>query len=170
MLEKIEESIRPLCMVEDLKDDEVMELCILSNELNACAADFSELEDEKWERLEDKSRQLHDPCRSEGSLSPLQLNFTNNCLHLLHFMPEERNGTTQRRERKALPPKEERASPHQRRMGQHHHPPPKRERTERSTTQKEEGEPPLFFSCLSLPKFNFIYFQIELNLTCCNFI
>ena len=25
-----------LCMVEDLNDDEVMELCILSNELNAC--------------------------------------------------------------------------------------------------------------------------------------
>ena len=36
VLEKIEESIRPLCMVEDLNDDEVMELCILSNELNAC--------------------------------------------------------------------------------------------------------------------------------------
>ena len=30
MFEKIEESLRPLCMVE------VMELCILSNELNAC--------------------------------------------------------------------------------------------------------------------------------------
>ena len=25
-----------LCMVEDLNDDEVMELCIPSNELNAC--------------------------------------------------------------------------------------------------------------------------------------
>ena len=36
VLEKIEESLRPLCMVEDLNDDEVMELCILSNELNAC--------------------------------------------------------------------------------------------------------------------------------------
>ena len=36
VLEKIEESLRPLCMVEDLDDDEVMELCILSNELNAC--------------------------------------------------------------------------------------------------------------------------------------
>ena len=36
MLEKIEESLRPLCMVEYLNDDEVMELCILSNELNAC--------------------------------------------------------------------------------------------------------------------------------------
>ena len=36
MFEKIEESLRPLCMVEDLNDDEVMELCILSNELNAC--------------------------------------------------------------------------------------------------------------------------------------
>ena len=29
VLEKIEESLRPLCMVEDLNDDEVMELCIL---------------------------------------------------------------------------------------------------------------------------------------------
>ena len=38
VFEKIEESHRPLCMVEDLKDDEVMELCILSNELNACEA------------------------------------------------------------------------------------------------------------------------------------
>ena len=36
VLEKIEESLRPLCMVEDLNDDEVMELCVLSNELNAC--------------------------------------------------------------------------------------------------------------------------------------
>ena len=36
VLEKIEESLRPLCMVEYLNDDEVMELCILSNELNAC--------------------------------------------------------------------------------------------------------------------------------------
>ena len=36
VLEKIEKSLRPLCMVEDLNDDEVMELCILSNELNAC--------------------------------------------------------------------------------------------------------------------------------------
>ena len=36
MFEKIEESLRPLCMVEDLNDDEVMELCILSNELYAC--------------------------------------------------------------------------------------------------------------------------------------
>ena len=34
--EKIEESLKPLCMVEDLNDDEVLELCILSNELNAC--------------------------------------------------------------------------------------------------------------------------------------
>ena len=34
--EKIEESLRPPCMVEDLHDDEIMELCILSNELNAC--------------------------------------------------------------------------------------------------------------------------------------
>ena len=38
VFEKIEESLRPLCMVEDLNDDEVMELCILSNELNACEA------------------------------------------------------------------------------------------------------------------------------------
>ena len=37
VFEKIEESLRPLCMVQDLNDDEVMELCILSNELNACA-------------------------------------------------------------------------------------------------------------------------------------
>ena len=36
MFEKIEESFRTLCVVEDLNDDEVMELCILSNELNAC--------------------------------------------------------------------------------------------------------------------------------------
>ena len=28
--------LRPLCMVEDLNDDEIMELCILSNKLNAC--------------------------------------------------------------------------------------------------------------------------------------
>ena len=38
VFEKIEESLRPLCMVEDLNDDEVMELCILSNVLNACEA------------------------------------------------------------------------------------------------------------------------------------
>ena len=36
VFEKIEESLRPLCMVEDLNDDEVMEFYILSNELNAC--------------------------------------------------------------------------------------------------------------------------------------
>ena len=36
VFEKIEELLRPLCMVEDLNDDEIMELCILSNELNAC--------------------------------------------------------------------------------------------------------------------------------------
>ena len=36
MFEKIEESLRPICMVEDLNDDEIMGLCILSNELNAC--------------------------------------------------------------------------------------------------------------------------------------
>ena len=35
VFEKIEESLRPLCMVEDLNDDESMELCILSNELSA---------------------------------------------------------------------------------------------------------------------------------------
>ena len=34
--EKIEESLGPLCMVEDLNDDEIMELCRLSDELNAC--------------------------------------------------------------------------------------------------------------------------------------
>ena len=38
VFEKIEESLRPRCMIEDLNDDEVMELCILSNELNACEA------------------------------------------------------------------------------------------------------------------------------------
>ena len=36
VFKKIEESPRPLCMVEDLNDDEIIELCILSNELNAC--------------------------------------------------------------------------------------------------------------------------------------
>ena len=36
VFEKIQESLRPLCMVEDLNDDEIMELCILSNELKAC--------------------------------------------------------------------------------------------------------------------------------------
>ena len=36
VFEKIEESLRPRCMVEDPNDDEIMELCILSNELNAC--------------------------------------------------------------------------------------------------------------------------------------
>ena len=30
VFEKIEESLRPLCMVEDLNDDDVMELCIHS--------------------------------------------------------------------------------------------------------------------------------------------
>ena len=34
--EKIEESLKPLCVVEDLNDDEVIELCTLSNEFNAC--------------------------------------------------------------------------------------------------------------------------------------
>ena len=38
VFEKIEELLRPLCMVEDLDDDEIMDLCILSNELNACEA------------------------------------------------------------------------------------------------------------------------------------
>ena len=38
VFEKIGESLNPLCMVEDLNDDEVMELCILSNGLNACEA------------------------------------------------------------------------------------------------------------------------------------
>ena len=36
MFEKIEESLRQCKEVEDLNDDEIMELCILSNELNAC--------------------------------------------------------------------------------------------------------------------------------------
>ena len=36
VFDKIEESLRPLCMVENLNDDEVMELCILSNELSGC--------------------------------------------------------------------------------------------------------------------------------------
>ena len=35
MFEKIEESLRQCKEVEDLNDDEIMELCILSNELNA---------------------------------------------------------------------------------------------------------------------------------------
>ena len=34
--EKIEESLRPLCMVEDLNDDEIVELRVLSNGLSAC--------------------------------------------------------------------------------------------------------------------------------------
>ena len=39
VFEKIEESLRPLCMVEDLDDDdEIMELYTLSSELNACEA------------------------------------------------------------------------------------------------------------------------------------
>ena len=38
VFEKIEESLRPLCMVEDLNDDEITELRTLSNELNACEA------------------------------------------------------------------------------------------------------------------------------------
>ena len=38
VFEKIEESVRPLCMVENLNDDEIMELCMLSTELNACEA------------------------------------------------------------------------------------------------------------------------------------
>ena len=36
VFEKIEKSLRTVCMFEDLNDDEIMELCILSNELNAC--------------------------------------------------------------------------------------------------------------------------------------
>ena len=36
VFEKIEESLRPPGMVEDLDDEEIVELCILSNELNAC--------------------------------------------------------------------------------------------------------------------------------------
>ena len=36
VFEKIEEKLRPLCMVEDFNNDEIMELCVLSNELNAC--------------------------------------------------------------------------------------------------------------------------------------
>ena len=36
VFEKIEESLRPLCVVENLNDDEIMEVCILSNELNSC--------------------------------------------------------------------------------------------------------------------------------------
>ena len=39
VFEKTEESLRPLCMVEeDLDDDDLMELCILSNELNETTA------------------------------------------------------------------------------------------------------------------------------------
>ena len=36
VFEQIEKSPRQLCMVEDLNDDEVIDLRILSNELNAC--------------------------------------------------------------------------------------------------------------------------------------
>ena len=36
VFEKIEELFRPLCIVEGLNDDEIMELCIISKELNAC--------------------------------------------------------------------------------------------------------------------------------------
>ena len=36
VFEEIEESLRPLCLVEDLNDDEIMELCTHSNGLNAC--------------------------------------------------------------------------------------------------------------------------------------
>ena len=36
VFENNEESPRPLCMIEDLNDDDIMELYILSNELNAC--------------------------------------------------------------------------------------------------------------------------------------
>ena len=36
VFEKIEESLRPRCTVGDLNDDEIMELCLFSNELNAC--------------------------------------------------------------------------------------------------------------------------------------
>ena len=36
VFEKIEESLRPPGMVEDLDDDEIVELCTHSNELNAC--------------------------------------------------------------------------------------------------------------------------------------
>ena len=37
VFEKIEESLRPLCMVEDLNDDEIMEMCILSSTFASCA-------------------------------------------------------------------------------------------------------------------------------------
>ena len=36
VFEKIEESLRPLCMVEDLNDEEIMELCTISNEVSEC--------------------------------------------------------------------------------------------------------------------------------------
>ena len=36
VFEKFEESLSPLCMVEDLNVDEIMELCTNSSELNAC--------------------------------------------------------------------------------------------------------------------------------------
>ena len=38
VFKKIEESLRPLCMVENLDNDEIMEWGILSHELNACEA------------------------------------------------------------------------------------------------------------------------------------
>ena len=48
VFEKIEESLRPLCMVEDLNDDEVMELCILSNEVYACETKAATLNPSKF--------------------------------------------------------------------------------------------------------------------------
>ena len=36
VFEKIQKSLRPLCMVENLNADEIMELCMPSNELHAC--------------------------------------------------------------------------------------------------------------------------------------
>ena len=41
MFEKIEESLRPPCMVEDLNDDEIIELCILSNVRERFAVDLT---------------------------------------------------------------------------------------------------------------------------------
>ena len=38
VFEKMEESLRPLCMIDNLNDVEIVELCMLSNELNACEA------------------------------------------------------------------------------------------------------------------------------------
>ena len=51
VFEKIEESLRPLWMVEHLNDDDIMELCILLNELNACETSAIKVADGNAETL-----------------------------------------------------------------------------------------------------------------------